>query len=250
MTEVASPMTGVTVSIKAETDIVTDHGFSFQLNCDPPKNSNLLWQQFVILLDPANNQLTAVIAIFKADGTLPIINHWVKLAQLPSLNLPAGYRLSISLSNDASGNLTGGTFVATDANDRILGSQTITLVGITNSFTAADQQPISDLTLNLVGPYSTLGGGASPYRITTFTSGSGTMTYTASAPMTVLRAKPACVENSIVYTHELSNSRFGKMPATTHSTMVQSFSFQPPTSGAIIEKPGPGLRPLLRKPQA
>jgi hypothetical protein len=235
------PVMDASVVINADTDIIGDNGFSFQLNCDPPSNTACGWQQYCIILDPKTNQLFGKVDNWTATNpSTQLLNVDVPLLQMPSLKLPASYQLSISLVNDANGNITGVTFGVIDNHGTAI-NKTISLVGQGRygggiPITAADLSPISDLTLNFVGPYNS--------QNTNITAGVGTMTFTASGQMNVLDDKPNCIQEPTVFTAEVSNTRFGQLPSTASNTFTQSFQFQPAGPGAIIHQTRPGARAL------
>jgi hypothetical protein len=148
-----------------------------------------------------------------------MIDQSYDLCPLPNANLPTGWQLKISLANDASGNVNAVTFVVVDNTGAPLANKTITLLSLHNtsgvSVTSADLAPITAFEVNLVGPY----GG----QTTTFSSGSGTITYAASNPLTALSHAPTCIESRTPGTAETSNSKYGLLPWTLNKTLVQSF---------------------------
>jgi hypothetical protein len=98
--------------------------------------------------------------------------------------------------------------------------------------------PINAFEFNLIGP------GNSAHAI--FSSGAGTITYAASAPLTVLECLPPCVGTSLV-SSEKSNSVYGSLDAGPSIVITQTFSFDP--TERIIHAKGPespGLKlPLM-----
>ena len=102
-----------------------------------------------------------------------IINHSFSLCPLGGANtVPAGHRLTISLHNDANGNITGATYVVVDSAGITQASVTTQLLSIPG-VTEADLAPIVAFELNLVGPDN----GQSA----TLSSGAGTITYSGMA---------------------------------------------------------------------
>ncbi|RKT14295.1 hypothetical protein B0G69_7544 [Paraburkholderia sp. RAU2J] len=223
-------ITGLQVDINVTQDITGSDGFGFQVNAYSGSGAYDGAQQYLIYLDPNSSppQLYCMVDNWQT-GSTQLINNIVSLATLPSHTLPAGYQLSITLQNDASGNITGATYVATDNNGNTIGSQTISLPSLTlvsgGPVTSADLAPIVSFQLDFV---DYLNGGT-----TTLSSGAGTITYTASEQMTVLSSEPSCVDWDYS-TVEAANSIYGPMPPGASQTFVQSFTKLP--TGAIIRK--------------
>jgi hypothetical protein len=99
-----------------------------------------------------------------------------------------------------------------------LGTQQITMIGQPlaggGTITAADLAPIIAYQLDLVGWANKVK--------TVFSSGAGTITYSATTPMTVQSTVPPDVEG--FPTAEQSNSLYGELPSDTRLTFVQTFS--------------------------
>jgi hypothetical protein len=117
--------------------------------------------------------------------------------------IPKGYKLSFILTNDSNGNVTAVTFEVYDPMTKKTSSsppQVLTSVGAT----PAEVAPIVDFELNLVGPGDT--------DKTKFSSGKGTITYSASTRFSALPAIPGCAGSNTT-TGETSNSAYGVVPA-------------------------------------
>ena len=206
---------GVSVSICVTEDIVSNIGFGFQLNAYSPKNQTSAWQQYLIAVLNAA-ELTGGVDNWPVSGN-NIINHSFSLCPLGGANtIPAGYRLTISLQNDANGNITGATYVVVDRAGITQASVTTPLLSIPG-VSEADLAPIVAFELNLVGPDS----GQSA----TLSSGAGTITYSASnqRPLTVVNQEPSSCTESGYITGETANSFYGEMPAGPGSSLTQSF---------------------------
>ena len=105
----------------------------------------------------------------------------------------------------------------------------------------ADQfAPICAFELDLVGPYN--GDNA------VFSSGAGTITYAAAAPLTVLNKIPSCAPVQFG-TAETANSFYGDLDAGPSSIIAQTFSIN--TTAAAIHRQGPVSKGTLLpiKPQ-
>lgn len=227
---------GLKVSILINEDLVAapptagnQPGFAFQLNTSSPidsanpENPNwIVWQQYIIgvggttLRCAANNWTAASLS-----GTQTINSPALLLATLANPNvIPAGTTLSIELTNDSAGNVTGAIFNCTPGGK----TQAITLKDLTlasgGPVTTADLAPIVAFELNLVGP--------GDLKHAHFTSGSGTFTYSATNFMTPLASLPTDVADGVT-TGETSNSVYSTLPAGPSNNIVQSFSVDPGT---------------------
>ena len=220
-------LTGVSVTISVSADITGSDGFGFQLNAYSAKSDYDAAQQYLIYLSPSSSppQLTCMVDNWTASGS-QIVNNQVKLAQLASHTLPAGYKLTISLNNDSNGNITGATYSATDNNGNSIGSHTTTLLSL-GGVTSTDLAPIVAFQLDFV---DYLNGGN-----TVLSSGSGTIFYAASNDMTVLSTEPSCVDWDYI-TLETANSTYGVLSSSPSHTFTQSF--QTDATGAVIRKLG------------
>ena len=77
-------------------------GFGFQLNAYSPTGGLCAYQQYAIAL--IGTELTGAVDNWRVERS-KIINDFFGLASLPSVAIPAGYVLQISLGNDNSGNV-------------------------------------------------------------------------------------------------------------------------------------------------
>jgi hypothetical protein len=107
-----NPLIDLSVTIKVTEDIVWQssdgptEGFGFQLNAYAPSGDLSGYQQYLIYL--GDTELMGGIDNWGPNGQL--INDFFPLTSLPSVTLPAGYALQISLQNDGDGNVTGATY--------------------------------------------------------------------------------------------------------------------------------------------
>jgi len=119
-----NPIKNLIVTIEVTQNIVGNIGCSFQLNGYSPANASCVWQQygFVVNLSGPTPQLQGFIDNWPSDALRnsyspplgDLINHYFPLDSLPSPMLPAGYKLTIGLENDANGNVTSATFIVVD----------------------------------------------------------------------------------------------------------------------------------------
>ena len=166
-----------------------------------------------------------------------IVNHIVALATLPSQELPAGYKLKITLSNDSSGNITGASYAVFNNSGKSIGSQTITLLSL-SGVTSADLAPIVAFQVDFV---DYLNGGT-----TTLSSGSGTITYNASQAMTPLSAAPSCVDWNYI-TVEKANSSYAVLPSNANQTFTQFYQAAAAAVAPVAPKPGTVLHITARR---
>jgi len=206
-----NPITDLSVMIEVTENIVAGGGFSFQLNCNSPLGANVRWQQYVIAFDPT--------------GPAPVlsgsVNNWASNPKVPfiepppfltlpghSPTLPAGYQLTITLANDANGNITGVTFTAVD-NQGNISSQNNELPTVPSSVA-----PIYSFELVLVGKTD------AEYHY--LTNGAGKIIYSATSPLTALSQEPGCSTTN--GTAEQSNSVYGELPEGSSTQVVQTFA--------------------------
>jgi hypothetical protein len=224
------PVTGLSVVIKITQDIVADFGFSFQLNAYSPKGANSVFQQYSVGFDTTKGpgpQLVGSVNNWPAKGydelTGDLINHFVHLLTLPGGKpiLPAGYQITISLTNDSTGNITGVTFSVVDNRGKVTKNPPIVLTTLTVDrhpsewITSAALAPINSFQLNLVGLTNA--------QTTYLTTGAGTITYSAASPLTALDKQPPCTAAPGTITIEQANSAYGELPASPSKQLIQSF---------------------------
>jgi hypothetical protein len=241
-------LTGVTVTIAITEDLIaappppnpppnhTQSGFVFQLNASSPVNQRdpgdpdwIVWQQYIIavhetVVGTLNNWTAASLS---TEQTISGPDPARVLLAPPSPNMiPAGTTLKITLQNDADGNVTGVTFDALGHPAQSIALSALTTTGgqpVGTTFVA----PIVAFTLDLVGP------GEGKYAA--FTSGAGTITYSASTPLTPSLQLPSCVANGAI-TEETSNSTYGTVPMFPSSSVTQSLGpVVPPAGGVLYE---------------
>jgi hypothetical protein len=162
-----------------DTDLVsptTDNGFSIQLNCESPPSPDSsgipTWQQFVFDNSPNDVNIVGLINFWGLNGSAG----WTELYAtettgwvLPAANtIKGGSVLTITPVFNSSDEITSCNFTFTNPTGK---SSTQTTV-----FTGQKLAPITSATLN-IGGYG-FGDNA------TFTSGQGTITYSAAQPLT------------------------------------------------------------------
>ena len=127
--------------------------------------------------------------------------------------IPAGYTFTYTLTTDPkTGDVISATFAVDDGQDpHQIAYPTYTNHMQKNGFPVA---PIWALQLDVIG-YN--------YSYAQFTSGAGSITYSASSPMAALSGVPSCA-NAGIGTAETSNSVYSVLPGATGS-FTQTFSF-------------------------
>jgi len=217
------PILGLTVTIHVTQDIIAiansgpTSGFGFQLNAYSPKGEKSAWQQYVLSL--FGKEVVGAVDNWPLQGN-NIINDFFDMASLPSAKIPAGYKLTISLQNDAQGNITGATYTVVDNNNHTVAKVNKVLTQI-SGVNSTDIAPIIAFELNLVGLVNAEGA--------VLSSGAGTFTYTATTPLTPLTSEPVCAESGYI-TAETANSSYGTLPGQASVSLTQSFSVSTATS--------------------
>ena len=222
-------LTNVAVEIDILQDITGSDGFGFQINAYSATKDLDAAQQYVITLNPSSSPaaLYCIVDNWYANGTQVINSGLVKLANLPSHTLPAGYKLTIKLNYDGNNNVTGATYNAYDNTGKNIGSLTQTLTSLKDQsgkqVTSAELAPIVAFQMDFV---DWLNGNN-----TVLSSGAGTFVYTASQAMTPTAYPPAYVDWNYI-TLETANSLYSYLPSTAASTVQQGF--QANNSGAQV----------------
>jgi len=208
-----NPLQGVSLTIDVTEDIVFSsasgsyQGFSFQLNCYSPTGYSTTYQQYVIGFLGAN--LTWGINFYSGSKGAYLAQN--TLIAMPSVKLPAGYKIRISLTNDSSGNITSATYVVIDNTGKTQASTTQTVpTGLATPLVA----PIVAFELDFVGPYN----GESAV----LSSGAGSFTYSASTPLSAVNKEPSCCPAKVL-TGETANTLYSVLPASPASPLTQSF---------------------------
>jgi hypothetical protein len=211
----SQPILDLSISICISEDIVGSVGFGFQLNGYSPQNETCGWQQYgMAVLNDA--EITGFVDNWPWNplGAPNIINDFFSLSALSSANtLPAGYQLTITLANDADGNVTGATYIVVDRQNVTRAEVQLSLLAIAP---AADIAPIIAFELDLVGPDNG--------QHSVLSSGAGTITYSASNLLTIASTLPPDAEASNTITAETANSFYGELPAGSASQFTQSFT--------------------------
>lgn len=195
------------------------------------------WQQYVVFSQPGDKTLYGIIDNW--SGTVPantyqqVINSESTITTLPKANqIPAGATINIVPTFNSKNVITGITYVYTPPNGQaVSNSVTLTNLDVYDSnkrITSAYESPISALTLNIVGDYNGNDG--------VFSSGSGTIVYTANQPLTVLTNEPSYTAFQDG-TGETANTVYGELPPSGKTTITQSWSVDPegkPRAGPAV----------------
>ncbi len=233
-------VTDLVITIAITEDIYVPLGMSFQLNAYSAQNTNCVYQQYGFYFFVQGHQIPSInwlIDLWPSDSyrsalNLPsghdLINQHPQLHTMSSAApvLPAGYTLTLKLSNDTEGRVTAVSYSANDGAGHSYNYGPVTLVGlpIDGSPTHAKLDsggiaPIHAFELNIVGQddgYATL-----------LQSGAGTITYAASSPLTVANILPNCVSAAGSVTAETSNASYAGMPAGPSHSATQAFTAPP-----------------------
>jgi len=181
------------------------------------------WQQYVIFTEPDDQTLYGIIDNWK--GTVPagtdaqIINDQTEITTLDTANeIRAGASINIAPIFSSTNVITGVTYTYTSPDgEAVSTSVTLTDLDVYDSrkkITSAYESPISALTLNIVGDYNGNNG--------VFTSGSGTIVYTANQPLTVLTTEPSYTAFQDG-TGETANTVYGELPVSDNTTITQTW---------------------------
>ncbi len=215
---------GLTVTLTATQDIVSDNGFTMQLNAGygPAGGTNVTSQQYAILVK--GNSIQGLIENWSGEETL-IVCGGVNIGSTPIPNgIPQGYVLRITLQYQ--GNSVSGAFF--EVSPGTAGSQlSVSQAGCNCDFdtctgyaSSADLSPITNFQVNIVG----FGDEES----TNFTpTSAGSITYTVSSDtLAAVAILPLCAgddTNGPVCTEETSNASYGPRNACPSPTLSQSF---------------------------
>jgi hypothetical protein len=219
-------------------------GLSLQVNCyasvpgSPPANYPAI-QQYII--DLWCTQLSGAVNTWTNTGAIIILpsgNEYTTPlgSALSSTVIPAGYTLTVKLGNDSSGNVNSISWVV---NGTSYPSSPLSLPNLltSNGLLATNTAPIVAFTVGLVGPVN----GESAV----ISSGSGTITYSASSPLTVTNVEPlGCGAVSTGFTLETATTSYGVLPANPGNPFSQSFAASAITP--LIRREG-ALRLLRRR---
>jgi hypothetical protein len=235
-------LTSLSVTINIDSDLVSSaNGFGFQLNgyADVPTGSNEPpAQQYVIYAHPDSNSLEALVKTWYWTGNPPkftqLFESQQSIAILPANDkLQAGSVLNMALVNNNSGNITGCKYEYTDPTGATSSAQiNISGVGVA---------PITAFMLNIVAYGNTT--------MANFTSAEGTITYSASNPLTALGTEPTFA--NIYYTEETANVVYEQLPPAVNVSQLWGLAppgwVQPDTSkipgDKFIPPRNPGYNP-------
>jgi hypothetical protein len=234
-----NPVTDLSVTMEITKEIVSDIGFSFQLNCYSPQNANCVWQQYGFTIRTTDNSPITLnwfidnwpSPAFTQSLNLPpgynIINNRDTMLSLSGDTVPAGYKFTINLKYDKKENVNGVTFIIVDSTGKST-TKDIMLESLNyaspthngKQVTADGLAPIYAFELNTVGPVN----GKDSY----FSSGAGTITYSASSSLYVANKDPNCTAVRSTITMESSNCVYAPLLAGPSKTITQSFEAEVP----------------------
>jgi hypothetical protein len=228
MRDDGAPIEGPSVTITITEDLVAAaniENFGFQLNCYSPQGAEVAWQQYLIV--PHFDRTSTVSCGYQG---YPNSAPQLIFAELPTneslatpngRTIPANCVLTITLVNDANSNVIEADFSVSPntATPKSINPYKLKLLGLplntSGKVTLQQVAPIVAMQLNIVGP----AGGPSA---AVFTSGAGTIAYTAQNGLIASRFPPTTAEVS-VYTAEVANTFYTTALAGTSTTPSQSF---------------------------
>ncbi len=245
-----APIRGLRVTIDVEQDIVAPGAMSMQLNGNSPADANCVYQQYCTNFGPTSDKLQIAWSIENFPSKkyrwqlhetigLPCSNNATaeetckgnlfnyplpkvpfSTFSAPSDRIPRGFKIIYELMNDAGGAIVGATYTVVDnrGNRQTSGRQdihTFKFVGTQTLVGHDGVAPILAFQMNLVGKH----GGAH----TTLTSGAGTITYEASAPLTPVGSLHGITGVYRSGTQETSNIAYSTLQAAPARKIVQSF---------------------------
>jgi hypothetical protein len=226
------PITGLSVTVDVTEDIVANIGFSVQLNAYSPTNATCAWQQYFFSFQTTNGfpgtSVPAQLFGFVNNWDQSLRNtliYWVSSGwpAFPGSTIPAGTRLTIALTTDANGVVTGATFVVVDQLGVTVVNQGVDLLSDSaHAATAADLAPIVAFELDVVGPINATQS--------LLWSGAGVITYTAAEPLYALSQEPQNAQDPLGqddFTLETANTAYSQLTANPAQTIAQGFSVKP-----------------------
>jgi hypothetical protein len=218
-----APVTGLSVTLTVTDEIIfaSDSapsgktpvpGFGLQLNAYSPPGSNVGWQQYGFDV--------------KSDGIYYWINNWevsgpalwvpsdvMFLPTTPGTpTLPAGATLTVSLGRDA-GDPEWNVATATFTIGGMANAPPPKTVKLPFSLSSGNLSPIVGFQANLVGAAYT----------DKLSQGAGTISVTATSPLTALDVVPACAVGYTGLTGEQANSTYTALPASAGTSFHQGF---------------------------
>jgi hypothetical protein len=187
-------------------------GFGFQLNAYSAPNFKCIFQQYGFSLE--GSSLQGWVNNYGAKGKL--INSWYDMMKFKNYTIPAGTQFQISLGNDtATGNVTEFSCTVFDGSGTKLAGLDKKMKSVKGGSTK-NLAPITAFELDIVGPDNSAG--------TVFTSGAGTIQYSADNQLFVSDAIPGCSGGQGRHTEEISNARYAAIPANQSFAFSQNFS--------------------------
>lgn len=226
-----NPLLGVKAVVNLdETFSSTSTGFSFQLNTWSEEGANNLvnWQQFILWDEQGGTALGAQLDFFVSpdeNNVDEVLRSLKTCAVVPvATTIAQGSQLQLTLTYGGNGipsnNVSGCTFTVLNPNGSTLGSVDFPVVGTPNfqsgqPLTAADTAPIVAFSFAIGGE---TGGGQG-----VIAAGSaGTVTYSATNPLTVLTSMPSDVTFR-GGTGENANILWGPLPTLAQTSITQGF---------------------------
>jgi len=226
-------ITGLNISIAITQDLHIPNGLSIQLNGWSAPTSNVVWQQYGFSVTPPSlgwgieNWPTAAYGAqlgLPSGGSLNFSNSTEP--SLPAVPygpgiLPAGYTLDIAFQNDTNGNISGASYSVIDPCGKATTIGPVEIVGSSlapsgaqGTIPASALAPIYGLQLNLVNM---------PGTTFVFSSGAGTITYSADEPLYASDSQPSWTAAQGIVTGENSDVGYAELSSTPSPAIVQQF---------------------------
>jgi hypothetical protein len=214
-------------------------GFTFQLNASPKQYGGkppVFWMQYIIVLK--NNRAFAFFQYFDKAGTYaqpnPGQNSTIMASNaLPAGNMiPAGYVLTIALTNDTAGNVTGATLGITDNAGK---TSSFSIPSAREALPSYGRAPSNNYILS---PFASVGApivGPLNWDTSTFQSGAGYITYSVPNGQQLVHEQPKTC--GFTSTGEKSNASYGMISPSTGSTIMQPMTT--PFAGALASNMDP-----------
>ena len=209
----------VLVTVTITHDLIVDSttgptkGFGIQLNAFSAPGFKCIWQQYFFSL--VGTELRAWV---NNSGTEKgaLINSWYKMMKFKNFTIPSGTKFQISLGNDpATGNVNEFSCTVFNGSATRLATFTKKLKSVSGG-SAKNLAPITAFEVDIVGPDNDAG--------TVFSSGQGTIQYSADNQLLTSDVIPVCSGGQGRYTEEISNSRYASIPDNQRFAFHQSFT--------------------------
>jgi hypothetical protein len=232
-------LTGITVTLDIIADLVAT-AFSLQINCNTPYlgpqdaedyDRDAQWMQFMLYM--SNNQLVLAnemwhrLGINLASGLESVAETSPVLLQLENNTIKAGTKIILDLCMDQEDFAIGHTGLAMDGTGAPIGSPVYwPAIGRDSQHPNVGTGKVHERAMAPVGAFQVVFvGNPNVNPNTTFTSGVGTITITASPGIVAGNSAP---NPHGILTFENSNMPYGLVPSGNQRLIAQPFGIGPP----------------------